>query len=643
MNPLAADRPAATADSQADPLADALAVATLLALDPVGLGGVVLRSPHGPARDAWLALVRARLPAGTPQRRLPAGADTAALLGGMDVPASLQAGRPVLQQGLLTQADGGLLTVAMAERLPRATAALLASALDSGEVRLERDGLARRLPARWGVVALDEGCEADEEVPAALGERLAFRLEAASLDALHALVGDDALGADEADAQQDRAAALSQARARLPQVRVDEALIQALCGAALALGIDSMRGPWLALRAARAAAAWDGRLEVEARDAALAARLVLAHRATCLPAPPEAAERPSPIDPTTEPPGDAAEPPEASPPPPQAADAPAPRPTDADAPAPDPADPADLAERLVQAAQAALPPGLLALLAQGARHRARSRGGAGRAGELRLSQQRGRPVGARRAVPRGGARLHLLDTLRAAAPWQRVRAGLAPSLPAAAAAGRASPRVRVHREDFHVRRFKQRTTTTTVFVVDASGSSALHRLAEAKGAVELLLADCYVRRDRVAVLGFRGQQADLLLPPTRSLTRAKRSLAGLPGGGGTPLASALEATRGLVEGLRRGGDTPVVVLLTDGRANVARDGTPGRQKATDDALSAAQALRTLGAHSLLLDTGPQPQAAAQALALRMGATYLPLPHANAQALSGAVRLATGRA
>jgi magnesium chelatase subunit D len=190
-------------------------------------------------------------------------------------------------------------------------------------------------------------------------------------------------------------------------------------------------------------------------------------------------------------------------------------------------------------------------------------------------------------------------------------------------------------------RFKQQRSTTTVFVVDASGSSALHRLAEAKGAVELLLADCYVRRDRVAVISFRGSGAEVLLPPTRSLARAKRSLAGLPGGGGTPLASALETAHKLAGQIARSGDTPVVVLLTDGRANIARDGSPGRQRANEDALASAAALRALGASSLLLDTSPQPQASAQALAQRLGAAYLPLPYADAKAMSGVVRLASG--
>ena len=180
-------------------------------------------------------------------------------------------------------------------------------------------------------------------------------------------------------------------------------------------------------------------------------------------------------------------------------------------------------------------------------------------------------------------------------------------------------------------------------MVDASGSAALHRLAEAKGAVELLLADCYVRRDNVAVLAFRGSKAELLLPPTRSLVRAKRSLAGLPGGGGTPLAAGIEAALALAEAVRRRGETPVVVLLTDGRANIARDGEPGRTRAGEDALAAAMQLQAAGVTALLLDTSPQPQPMARQLAAQMGAAYLPLPHAGAAELSQAVRLATAPA
>jgi len=178
-------------------------------------------------------------------------------------------------------------------------------------------------------------------------------------------------------------------------------------------------------------------------------------------------------------------------------------------------------------------------------------------------------------------------------------------------------------------------------VVDASGSAALHRLAEAKGAVELLLADCYIRRDQVALIAFRGNAAELLLPPTRSLARAKRSLAGLPGGGGTPLAAGLDAAFALSDSVRRKGQTPTVIVLTDGRANIARDGGQGRPRAEEDAMNAARQLRAAGITAVLVDTSPRPGASGETVATEMGARYLPLPHADATTLSKAVLASMG--
>jgi len=200
----------------------------------------------------------------------------------------------------------------------------------------------------------------------------------------------------------------------------------------------------------------------------------------------------------------------------------------------------------------------------------------------------------------------------------------------------AQPRILIRKDDFRIARFKRRTETITIFVVDASGSAALHRLAEAKGAVELLLADCYIRRDQVALIAFRGSIAELLLPPTRSLARAKRSLAGLPGGGGTPLAAGLDAAVALADLIRRKGQTPTIILLTDGRANIARDGAQGRPRAEEDARIAARQLRAAGITAVLVDTSPRPGASGAQLAAEMGARYLPLPHADAKALSRAV-------
>jgi magnesium chelatase subunit D len=139
------------------------------------------------------------------------------------------------------------------------------------------------------------------------------------------------------------------------------------------------------------------------------------------------------------------------------------------------------------------------------------------------------------------------------------------------------------------------------------------------------------------VIAFRGRAAELALAPTRSLPRVKRSLAGLPGGGGTPLASALDVAARLVIQVRQRGQTPTLVLLTDGHANVARDGTGGRARAEEDAQQGARQLRGLGLRALLIDTAPRPQPMAQRLSETMLARYLPLPHADARAMAAAVK------
>ncbi len=590
---------------------EARLAALLLAVDPAGLGGAVLRGPPDAAREAWLAALRGGLPAGTPWRRLPLGLPDSRLLGGLDLAATLAAGRPVAERGVLAEADGGIVLAAMAERIERGTAAKLAAVLDAREVAVQRDGLAARLPARIALVALDEGITAEEAVPAPLAARLAFHLTPpAPSPATRGRAGVGVRGSGSASSQPPHPdppplaveGEITAARALLPRIVTDDALTEALCAAALSLGIHDPRAPIFALRAARAAAALAGRGAVTQEDAALAARLVLASRATALPAEEEEDAPPDQPPPPPDPQDNADQAPDRGP------------------------DPRELQEMLVAAARAALPAGLLEALQL--REAARRNAAEGESG-MRRAAARGRPIGTRNGALRDGARLALVETLRAAAPWQAVRRRESPR----------GPPIRVRREDIRLRRFRHQAGTTAIFVVDASGSSALHRLGEAKGAVELLLADCYVRRDQVAVVAFRGQGAQVLLPATPSLVRAKRSLAGLPGGGPTPLAAGLDSARGLAEEARRRGRTPLIVLLTDGRANIARDGAQGRPVAEQDALAAAQPFRLGAVASLLVDTAPRPHPFAKQLAAAMGARYLPLPAADAQRLSGAVAAA----
>jgi len=611
---------------------DAATIAALFAVDPVGLGGVALRSPACDNRDQWLALLKSLLPTQTPLRRVPLNINDTALLGGLDLGATLQAGKPIALKGLLSQADGGVLVLAMAERMSLSSAARFGSVLDTGMVALQRDGLDTSAKASLGLVALDEGASDDEQMPAGLADRLAFRLLMGAQD-------------EDEEGPEWTAQEVLNARERLSQVTIDDEAVQALCAAALALGIDSLRASVFAVRVARAAAALAGSNTVEEEHTGVAARLVLAPRATRLPpaAPPENEAQDTPAE-NQEPPKNSdsdnkSEPPE----PPSKPDAPDAENKDEsnvdgdqeEAQDEDPGLPQNLAELVLEAAQAAIPSGLLARLKMGQLHRAKTPT-SGSAGALQKNALRGRPVGARKGEPRAGQRINVLETLRAAAPWQKLR-----QRQQAPTDGQIQ-RIVVRKEDFHVTRFRQSGQTTTVFVVDASGSSALNRLAEAKGAVELLLADCYVRRDSVAVLAFRGQTAELILPPTRSLARAKRSLAGLPGGGGTPLANAIDAAILLADQLRKKGETPIVVLLTDGKGNIARDGRPGRAQATTDALAAATEMRLRGFSTLLVDTSPQAQDAAKNLAQAMGAQYLALPYAGANSLNQAVRAVAGR-
>jgi magnesium chelatase subunit D len=603
--PVAAPSAAVAAEDAA--WSDAAWAAALLAVDPCGLGGVWVRAGAGPVRDRWTAQLLHLLPPETPTRRLPTQIADDRLLGGLDLAATLHAGSPVAQRGLLAEADGGLVLVPMAERMGAGTAARLAAVLDERAVGFERDGVSRRWPSRLAVVALDEGQGDDPPPPASLTDRLALRVDLSAL-ALRQT------GEPAATPQ-----AVAQARARLAQVEAPEPIVRALCAAALQLGVDSLRASVAAVRAARAAAALEGRAEVGEDDARLSVRLVLGPRATRMPV-----EETGPQEENAAPP-----------PPPDSAQQPA---QAEHSPEDEQPDPAELQELLVAAAQAVVSERWLASLR--ARERAQA---AGRVGELSATPRGGRPVGSRAGMPRGGVRLSLMDTLRAAAPWQPLRrreqdARASSKRGGATEAGlAAATRLRVHASDLRVSRLQQRAATATVFVIDASGSSALHRLAEAKGAINLLLADCYVRRDQVGVIAFRGPRAEVLLEPTRSLVRARRSLAALPGGGGTPLASALEAALRMAGQVRRSGCAPVLVLLTDGRANIARNGEPGRAGAEADALAAARLLRAQALTSLLVDTSPQPAQAARRLATEMGAVYRALPHAGAAELCAAVQ------
>jgi magnesium chelatase subunit D len=542
---------------------DAALAALLLAKDPQGLGGIVLKARAGPERDDWLKTLATAFPPGTPIRRMPVGITDERLLGGLDLAATLSSGRPLRSAGLLAEANGGVIVVPMAERLPLETAARLAQVLDGGEV----PGVGGpAVPARFALVLLDEGVD-DECVPAALAERLAIHLD------LERTVG-----------------------AAAPAGPCTPTYLESLCAAADGLGCAGIRVALQAVKVAQASAELAARPVCEA-DVAAAVRLVLAPRATRLPA--------------VEPEKDSESPPE----PPQS-------PEEASEEGPQREPTLDeLTELAIAAARAILPPGLLEQ--QAGRAQKGSANGQG-AGQLRQSPSSGRRAGVRQGRLGRGARLDLVETLKAAAPWQPVRRRERPE-----AAG-----ILVRQEDFRIRRLVNRTKSTTIFVVDASGSAALARLGEAKGAVELLLADSYVRRDEVALIAFRGEGAEVLLAPTRSLARARRALQDLPGGGGTPLAAGLQAAAQMAAAVQAKGRSVTAVVLTDGRANVAL-GAGFDPMA--DAEAAGRAMRAIGLKSVFIDTSPRPRGEGARLAAAMGARLVALPRAVAGELAAIVK------
>ncbi|MDY8108472.1 VWA domain-containing protein [Fulvimarina sp. 2208YS6-2-32] len=463
-------------------------------------------------------------------------------------------------------------------------------------------------------IAFDEGL-GEETLPEALSDRLGIVLDLSAPAGMDAGFGLERFGTD-----------LPNGAAR-PAVEVPDAAIAALCEAASGFGIRSLRAPLSALHVARVAASLDGRGAVSDADVILACRLVLAPRATRAPAFGEPSgdaddEAPGEDDPDGAKDNDNDnEPPETSRESGAADDGQTPDDrTEAAGGMPQEATevrsqevavPLDLLQRLVATLAGQR------LAGKSARKGASAKGGG----------QRGRPVGSRPGDPRHGS-LDLSGTLTAALPWQRFR-----KLQFARLSERS---VILTPGDLRIRRLQSKRETATIFVVDASGSAALARLAEAKGAVERILAECYRRRDRVAMVAFRGTGAETLLPETKSLTRARRALAGLAAGGGTPIASGIKLATDIARQCARQERTPLIVFLTDGKANIGLDGMAGRPGARGDMLCEASRLRSEGFASMVIDFSLRPGQAARDLADGLGARYLALPNGDASTLAAAV-------
>ena len=567
---------------------DAQLAAAVVAVLGHRCGGVRLSAQPGPVRDFWLQMLEDLQQSSL--RKIPANTPTDRLLGGMDITQSMRLGKPVSSTGVLAECHNKTIVLPMAERLPNEYAGHWCAALDSGQVNVARDGINHTSDAAITVIAMDEGIE-EEAPPEVLIERLALNIQLEAIS-IH--------GVDDTEFTP---SCIVEARDKLRHYKLADSTVKLLAELAASLGVHSTRPLLFAAQTCKSVALLLGLPETHEHVIGPVIRLVLLPRATQIPQqhepePPEAEQQPEETDDS--------EPPQPS------------------------SEPQSNTEELVQAAMATLPTDLLTMLLSRAERSRQRQNKAGNAGHLSQDKQRGRPVGVRRGDIKRGHRIDIPATLRTAAPFQRARARWD-------AAEQTKRGLYIEASDIRVKRFEQRKSSVMIFVVDASGSSAYQRMAEAKGAIELILADCYSHRTEVALIAFKGESAELLLPPTRSLVRAKRTLAQLPGGGGTPMGAALQAMHDLAIATATTGATPSFILLTDGAANVARDGTKSRSAGTEDAMKAAKVVACADYRGILVDTAARPSPRARELANAMDAVYLPLPNASAESINDSVR------
>lgn len=591
----------------------------LLAVDP-SLGGVVIPSAVGSGKSTLARAFADILPDGTPFVELPLNVTEDRLIGGVDLEATLATGLRVVQHGVLSKADKGVLYVDSLSLLDSSAVSHIMDAMSRRAVIVEREGLSEVHPADFMLVGTYD--PSDGEVRMGLLDRIGIIVPFTAQNDFRARkqIVNIVMGQRDSEDTEDELRMLrgliEAAREQLPKVSITVEQMKGMIQAAISLGVEGNRVDIFTIRAALANAALSQRTEVDDEDLKLAMKLVLVPRATRMPER-EAADEEMP--PQEEPP--AQEEPEA-----EDEEAPADTP-DADAEEEQEETPDMIEELMMDAIETELPDNILNIsLASKKKAKSGSRGEA-------LNNKRGRFVRAQPGEMKSG-KVALIPTLISAAPWQASRKA------DKVKKGIKTGALIISKEDVKIKRFRDKSGTLFIFMVDASGSMALNRMRQAKGAVSSLLQNAYVHRDQVSLISFRGKQAQVLLPPSQSVDRAKRELDVLPTGGGTPLASALLTGWETAKQARTKGISQIMfVMITDGRGNIPLEAAydPNASKAAKEDLekeieALALSIQSDGIASIVVDTQMNYLSRGEApkLAQKLGGRYFYLPNAKAE-------------